>query len=293
MLESLRNYLATVLPLELDAAQYVRLFRTVFLLVFASSVLLHVLLEDGIRALQTLAHAALIGASYTLVVGLACAVVYASRKATDRVRVWHVWLASLVVFVAGYYLLPFNASPSPFAGEGAGAHAVRVSFLQLLPVWALVTYFFIQPYLTASLTAELEKLRDVNALLEAGMPTVSDAVRPIRFQAGKQSFTLDASSIRNIAVDDHYCYVHYRLDNDYGKRDLAMPLREVMALLPAEFVQVHRSHVVNLRSIKSIRRENRNMRLVLDGGFEAPVSRHRLNQVLPLLRQQLASQRTP
>ena len=49
MLESLRNYLATVLPLKLDAAQYLRLFRTVFLLVFASSVLLHVLLEDGIQ----------------------------------------------------------------------------------------------------------------------------------------------------------------------------------------------------------------------------------------------------
>ncbi len=288
MLESLRNYLATMLPLQLDAAQYLRLFRTVFLLVFASSVLLHVLLEDGIRPLRTLAHASVIGASYTFVVGLACAVVYASRKATEQVRVWHVWLASLVVFVAGYYFLPFDSSPGSIAGEGAGTHAVRVSFLQLLPIWALVTYFFIQPYLTASLTAELEKLRDVNALLEAGMPTGSDTVQPIRFQTGKQSFALDASSVRNVAVDDHYCYVHYRRNDGYGKRDLAMPLREVLALLPAEFVQVHRAHVVNLRSIRSIKRENRNMRLVLDGDFEVPVSRHRLNQVLPLLRQQLA-----
>ena len=120
------------------------------------------------------------------------------------------------------------------------------------------------------------------------MPTVSDAVQPIRFQTGRQSFALDASSVRNIAVDDHYCYVHYRLNDGYGKRDLAMPLREVLAILPAEFVQVHRSHIVNLRSITSIRRKNRSMRLVLDGGFEVPVSRHRLKQVLPLLRQQLA-----
>ncbi|MDJ0712488.1 MAG: LytTR family DNA-binding domain-containing protein [Woeseiaceae bacterium] len=288
MLESLRNYLAAVLPLELGAAQYLRLFRTVFLLVFASSVLLHVLLEDGIRPLQTLSHATLIGASYTLVVGLACAIVYATRKATDQVRVWHIWLVSLVVFVAGYYFLPFDGSPSSIAGEGADAHAMRVSFFQLLPIWALATYFFIQSYLMASLTTELEKLRDVNALLEAGMPTVSDAVRPIRFPTRKQSFALNASSVRNIAVDDHYCFVHYRLNGDYEKRDLAMPLREILALLPNEFVQVHRSHVVNLRSIKSIRRENRSMRLVLDGGFEVPVSRYRLNQVLPLLHQQLA-----
>ncbi len=291
MLESLRNYLATVLPLKLDAAQYLRLFRTVFLLVFASSVLLHALMEDGLRPLQTLAHAALIAAMYTLVVGLACAGVYASRRANEGVRVWHIWLASLVVFVAGYYLLPFDGFPSSIAGEGAGAHAVRVSFLQLLPVWALITYFFIQPYLTASLTAELEKLRDLNALLEAGMPKVSDDAQPIRFQTGKQSFVLDASSVRNIAVDDHYCYVHYRLNDGYGKRDLAMPLKEVLASLPAEFAQVHRSHVVNLRSIRSIKRENRSMRLVLDGDFEVPVSRHRLNEVLPLLRQQLALHR--
>jgi hypothetical protein len=288
MLESLRNYLDTVLPLELGAAQYLRLFRTVFVLVFASSVLLHVLLEDAIRPMQTLVHATLIGAAYTVVVGVASATVFASRKATDRVRVWHIWLASLVVFVAGYYFLPFDGSANSITGEGAGAHAVSVSFLQLLPIWGLVTYFFIQPYLTASLTAELVKLRDVNALLESGMPKVSDAVQPIRFQMGKKSFALDATSVRNIAVDDHYCYVHYRLNDGYTKRDLAMPLREVLALLPAEFVQVHRSHVVNLRNIRSIRRENRSMRLILDGDFEVPVSRHRLDQVLPLLRQQLA-----
>ena len=288
MLESLRNYLDTVLPLEVGVAQYLRLFRNVFVLVFASSVLLHVLLEDAIWPMPTLVHATVISVAYTVVVGLACAAVYASRKATDRVRIWHIWLASLVVFVTGYFFLPLDGSASSIAGEGTGAHAVSVSFLQLLPIWGLVTYFFVQPYLTASLTAELVKLRDVNTLLEAGMPKVNDAVQPIRFQTGKKSFVLDATSVRNIAVDDHYCYVHYRLNDGYTKRDLAMPLREVLALLPAEFVQVHRSHVVNLRSIRSIRRENRSMRLVLDGSFEVPVSRHRLDQVLPLLRQQLA-----
>ncbi len=288
MLETLRNYLDAVLPLDLGATQYLRLFRNVFLLVFAGSVLLHVLLEDATRPLQMLLHAALIAAAYTVVVGIACAGVYASRKATGRVRVWHIWLASLAVFVAGYYFLPFDGSVSTIAGEGAGAHAAGVSFLQLLPIWALVTYFFIQPYLTASLTAELAKLRDVNALLEAGMPDVSDDAEPIWFKSGKKTFALDPASVRNIAVDDHYCYVHYRRDEGYTKRDLAMPLRDVLATLPAGFVQVHRSHVVNLRSIRSIRRDNRNMRLVLDGSFEVPVSRHRLNEVLPLLQQQLA-----
>ena len=288
MIERLRSYLDAVLPMGLGVAEYLRLFRNVSLLVFASSVLLHLVLEDATPLLQTLLHAALIGVAYTAVVGLACAAVYASRKAVSRIRVWHIWLASFVIFLTGFYLLPLDGFSDWIPGEGAGAHTVSISFLQLLPVWGLVTYFFIQPYLNAGLMSELAKLRDINAMLEAGLPKVSDAAEPIRFQSGKTSFTLDAASVRNIAVDDHYCYVHYRHDGGYAKRDLAMPLRDVLALLPDGFVQVHRSHLVNLGSIRSVRRKNRSMKLVLDGDFEVPVSRHRLDEVLPLLRQQLA-----
>lgn len=288
MIERLRNYLVAVLPLQLGAPQYIRLFRTVFILVFASSVLLHLLLQDATRPLQTLIHAASIGVAYTIVVGLASTAIYASREAFDHIRVWHIWLVSFGVFLGGYYFSPLDSFGGWIPGDGAHAHTDDVSFLQLLPVWGLVTYLFIQPYLTESLTSELAKLRDINALLEAGAPNVSNAAEPVRFRSGKTTFALDAGSIRNIAVDDHYCYVHYRHKDEYAKRDLAMPLRDVLALLPDEFVQVHRSHIVNLRSIRSIRRKNRNIRLVLAGGFEVPVSRHRLDQVLPLLRQQLA-----
>ncbi len=288
MIERLRSYLYAVLPMELGASQYMRLFRTVFLLIFASSALLHLLLQDAAPPLQTLFHAASIGAAYTIVVGLACAAVYASGKAIDRIRVWHIWLASLLVFLTGFYLVPFDSFAGWTPGAGAGAHTVDVGFLQLIPIWALITYLFIQPYLTESLTAELAKLRDVNAMLEAGAPGAVDAAEPVRFQAGKTTFALEAGAIRNVAVDDHYCYVHYRHNDGYTKRDLAMPLRDILTLLPAAFVQVHRSHIVNLRSIRSIRRRNRSIRLLLDGDFEVPVSRHRLDQVLPLLRQQLA-----
>lgn len=288
MIERLRSYLEAVLPMGLGVAEYLRLFRTVFLLVFASSLLLHLMLEDATPLLQTLLHAALIGVAYTVVVGLACAVVYASRKAVSHICVWHIWLASFAVFLTGFYLLPLDGFSEWLPGDGAGAHTVSISFLQLLPVWGLVTYFFIQPYLNASLKLELAKLRDINAMLEAGLPKASDAQHPIRFQSGKTSFTLNAASVRNIAVDDHYCYVHYQHDDRYAKRDLALPLRDVLALLPDGFVQVHRSHIVNLGSIRSIRRKNRSTKLVLDGGLEVPVSRHRLDEVLPLLRQQLA-----
>lgn len=289
MMESLRNYLDASLPWEVGASQYFRLFGTVFVLACAGSVFLHLLLESGAGPLQTLFHAAWIGVAYTLAVGLACAALYGLRHAIDRILVWHVWLTSFVAFVAGYYLLPLDGPVGWAPGQAGGAHGDGIGFLQLLPIWGLATYFFVQPYLTESLRSELAKLRDVNALLEAGRPNVSEAADPIRFPSGKMDFVLDAGSVRNIAVDDHYCYVHYRDNGDFAKRDLAMPLRDVSALLPPVFVQVHRSHIVNLEHVRSIRRQGRSLRLVLDGEMEVPVSRHRLDQVLPLLRRQLAA----
>jgi len=288
MLESLRNYLGATLPRDVGASQYLRLFGTIFVLIFAGSVFVHVLLQEAIRPLQMLLHAAGIGMAYTVAVGLACAAVYALRNAIRRLLVWHIWTASFVVFVTGYYFLPVDSLTASIPGDSASAHSDEIGFFQLLPIWILVTYFFVQPYLTVSLKSELAKLRDVNALLEAGSRDVSGAAEPIRFRSGKTDFVLAVDCIRNIAVDDHYCYVHYRHDEGYAKRDLAMPLRDVAALLPSDFVQVHRSHIVNPRQIRSIRRKNRSIRLVLAGDVEVPVSRHRLDQILPLLRQQLA-----
>ncbi len=285
MLEKLRNYLAATLPWDVAAAQYLRLFGTIFLLVFLSSALLHLLLQDATGPLQVGLHAASIGVAYAVIVGLACAALFALRNTIRHVRVWHVWAASFVAFVAGFYLLPDHDLTALLPGEATNAHPDDIGFLQLIPIWALVTYFFVQPYLTESLKSELDRLRDVNALLESAGPATSDAAVPIRFQSGKNEFILDASSIRNIAVDDHYSYVHFRSDDGYTKRDLAMPLRDVAKLLPDQFVQVHRSHIVSLGHVRSIKRHKRSIRLVLDGEFEVPVSRHRLDAVLPLLRQ--------
>lgn len=282
MMENLRNYLSTTLPWEVGPSRYLRLFGTVFALVFAGSLVLHLLLKDASRPLQSFGHAISIGLAYTVVVGLACTAVYAARKAIDRVLVWQVWSASFLVFVAGYFLLPFDSIAEWIPGS---AHSDTVSFLQLLPIWALLTYFFVQPYLTESLKSELAKLRDVNSLLEAGHLNVDVAAEPVRFRSGKTEFVLDTGSIRNIAVDDHYCYVHYRQGDGYAKRDLAMPLRDVAALLPADFVQVHRSHIVNLRHVRAVKRRKRSVRLALAGDFEVPVSRYRLDQVLPKLHE--------
>jgi len=289
-IEGLHNYLSTRLPLQLNARQQIRLLTTFFALVFASSVVIHLLISQERNLPRLLVHASTIGLIYVVGIGVAIALLHALLDATKDVRVWHLWVASLAGFILGYYYLPLNELIDRFAGIETGDHGRPMGFSQLLPVWFLATYLFVQPYVTQGLKSELARLRDINELLECRR-TRPEAIdhKPIRFESGRTDFTLSAETIRNIVVEDHYCYVHYRQNGGFAKRDLAMPLRDVQTLLPSYFVQVHRSHIVNLQHVATVRRKNRSIRLILDSAYEVPVSRHRLDDVLPLLRQQIAA----
>ena len=289
-IEGLHNYLSTRLPLQLNAKQHFRLLVIVFALVFASSVVIHLLIQEERGLLGMLIHAGTIGLIYVVGIGLAMTFLHALLDATKDVRVWQLWVVSLAGFILGYYYLPFNELIDWLLGIQTNNHNRPMGFLQLLPIWFLATYLFVQPYLTESLKSELVRLRDVNRLLES-RDSIIETVdhKPIRFESGRTDFMLSAETIRNIVVEDHYCYVHYQHNAGYEKRDLAMPLRDVQTLLPSNFVQVHRSHIVNLKHIATVRRKNRSIRLILDSGYEVPVSRHRLDEVLPLLRQQIVS----
>ncbi|MGI9288289.1 MAG: LytR/AlgR family response regulator transcription factor [Pseudomonadales bacterium] len=289
-MKDLRNYLSAVLPLELNPQRHFRLLRTVFALVFVSTVVIHLLLQQDETLPGMLIHATIIGLIYTVAVGLATALLYALRNTAQQVQVWHLWAASLAGYVLGYYFLPLDAVLIWLLGVDTGNQLGTMGFLQLLPVWFLVTYLFVQPYLNEGLKLEIARLQEINALLERrDLNERRTGQQPIRFESGRTDFTLNADTIRNVVVQDHYCYVHYQHNGGYAKRDLAMPLRDVLALLPSEFVRVHRSHVVNLEHIASISRKNRSIRVLLDSDYEVPVSRHRLEEVLPLLRQRVAA----
>ena len=289
-IERLQNYLGTRLPFELDALQHLRLLRTVFVLVFLSALAIHMLVEQGRDLTGTLVHAASVGFVYAVAVGLVTVFLHAIRRTVTGVRVWQVWIVSLGCFLLGHFFLPVDEWLRWLLDGVVDGHANAIAVTQLLPIWFVLTYIFIQPYSNEGLRSELARLRDINQLLERNQPE-TQPIDPatIHFQAGRTDFSLRADSIRNIVVEDHYCYVHFQREDGYAKRDLGLPLREVRGLLPDRFIQVHRSHIVNLQHVTSIQRRQRRIRVVLSGGYEVPVSRHRLDDVLPLLRKQLES----
>lgn len=78
------------------------------------------------------------------------------------------------------------------------------------------------------------------------------------------------SQLIALEMEDHYVRAHSAL----GSELVLMRLRDAVAELDGmEGEQVHRSWWVARGSVTDVKREGRNLRLVLDNGIEAPVSR--------------------
>jgi DNA-binding LytR/AlgR family response regulator len=127
--------------------------------------------------------------------------------------------------------------------------------------------------LLQQLAGELQARRD----RQAG-PT---PLRWIRATVGQALRLIPVEEIDYLRADEKYTVVAWR--GDEGKpRDalIRTPLKELVAQLdPAQFAQVHRSVVVNLRSISHVRRgENETADIHLKGRSEVlPVSRSYLH----------------
>lgn len=78
------------------------------------------------------------------------------------------------------------------------------------------------------------------------------------------------SDVIALQMEDHYVRVHTAL----GSEMVLMRLRDAIShVADIEGRQVHRSWWVARLAIEDVRREGRNIRLVLPGGLEAPVAR--------------------
>ncbi|WP_416832921.1 MAG: LytTR family DNA-binding domain-containing protein [Erythrobacter sp.] len=84
------------------------------------------------------------------------------------------------------------------------------------------------------------------------------------------------SDVIALEMEDHYVRVHTAL----GSELVLMRLRDAMAYLSdVEGRQVHRSWWVARLAVEDIKREGRNVRLVLSGGLEAPVARAQVSEL--------------
>jgi DNA-binding LytR/AlgR family response regulator len=161
----------------------------------------------------------------------------------------------------------------------------------MFPIWGLFTFLFVQQILKSTLAAQHEQLQAINEILAKRLnerPKSGEEFpsQPLVLNVGRQIETINAYDISHITVEEHYCSV-FVLENEALRRiEVKLALKEALAQLPEDyFLQIHRSHLVNLAYVRSIRTSGRSCELLMENSDSVlPVSRHRLSEVLPRLK---------
>lgn len=119
---------------------------------------------------------------------------------------------------------------------------------------------------------------------ESAAATPSASSRPWRLPVPMQDEThlLDPTEIHLLEADRHYTHIYTSHDTLLASQPLANFQRQ---LADQPFLRTHRSFLVNLHSVRSLRRDGSHCYLRLDGLPErtVPVSRRRLGRVEEML----------
>ena len=93
---------------------------------------------------------------------------------------------------------------------------------------------------------------------------------------------IDMNRIVNLSMEDHYARIYWVENGRENQTLVRMTLKEALNKLSIDcFIQIHRSHVVNLSHVQEIVR-NKNSWVVLVGQKQLPISKSRLKQVKEL-----------
>ncbi len=114
----------------------------------------------------------------------------------------------------------------------------------------------------------------------------------INLQAGKIKIRMNVDEIFHVKAEGHYCLFYLFKNDAVEKQMIHIPLRRVKENLPKDrFIQIHRSHIINLSAVKTLIRNSRSFQVVLKNNqLKLPVSRHRIQDILPLIEAQIAHQ---
>ena len=180
------------------------------------------------------------------------------------------WVAGVVLATVPmtFAVLALGNPQAPF--RWPGLEIALTSYFYVLVVGGAVTLLF---YI-------IESRRDAKpAPAPAATPDTEPSPAPAPQPANPLLDQLPAalgSDVIALEMEDHYVRVHTAL----GSELVLMRLRDAVAhVAHIEGAQVHRSWWVARLAVEDVIREGRNVRLVLAGGLEAPVSRAQVSEL--------------
>ena len=293
MWERISAYWNFRLPDDFTRQEVITLLGGASALTFFSVVMLHAFIPSPQPVTDVLLHALAISITYTVAFVVLIAGLQTVRLIYPAISInlWQFWLASFLTFTAGFYLSPIadwvTGDVKYHLHQDLTPDNVHFHFARMIPVWALITYIIAMLLQKRGLELELSALEAINASFSTDHP-FAEPSNTISIQSGKTTHNLETKDISHISVIDHYSYVF--LDGEIEQKiDVAVPLRDLEALLPPSFAKVHRSHLVNLEKITSLNRNS-----VTVGNYSAvlPVSRRNFSTVLAQLQARRSNEAT-
>jgi two-component system response regulator LytT len=133
--------------------------------------------------------------------------------------------------------------------------------------------FVVKPFSQARIEQALERLQRARGREAPGLKYLS-------VRSGSNRALVEIDTLEHIKADGHYSELHF-----LGKTALHDKSIEALeCLLPANFVRIHRSHLVNLHFVSALKKlGGGSNQLQLKGGDSLPVSRSRLKEIESLL----------
>jgi hypothetical protein len=195
---------------------------------------------------------------------------------------WFMWSASVAIATVPMATLVWivNAGGGPVPIPSL--ETALVHYAIVLVVGAIITLLF--NLLPATRSAQAGALATAPAMPrgQAQAPAFTPDVLESVPQGPAPNPLIDAlppelgSDVIALEMEDHYVRVHTAL----GSEMVLMRLRDAMAhVAEIEGRQVHRSWWVARGAVEDVRREGRNVRLVLARGIEAPVARAQVSEL--------------
>lgn len=227
------------------------------------------------------------------------------RLAYAKRNVGQQWLVLLTGLILGGYLFqatlpellsryaPWPENSLPGLTEPGLRHLAIHLFMVPLGCAALYVHFFMafisqrnldQAQAPAYWLGEYEAWENPALLTLKPRPAISS--RPLIFQDQGVEIVISPKNITHVSVEDHYCQIHYLAGRGAKKMMARESLQGLLLRLPADqFLQIHRSHLVNQRHVAGFKRNSGHAwALVGPDKIRLPISRRRFRELKPSLQ---------
>ncbi|MBH1942619.1 LytTR family transcriptional regulator DNA-binding domain-containing protein [Erythrobacter sp. YJ-T3-07] len=181
---------------------------------------------------------------------------------------WPLWIAACLLASVPVTLAVFWAGqlPGPFSLPSFDNFARTYPYVLLVGSGVTVLFHQIERRKAVPMTGDLRRPSEP----QVETPPAPEARFLDRLPAHL------GSDLLALEMEDHYVRVHTAL----GSELILLRMRDAVAELGGvEGAQVHRSWWVARDAVEDVKRDGRNLRLVLTGGLEAPVSRARVAEL--------------